>query len=135
MLVFAKSDDFVGTYPYNKNNNFRIRLLRERKFAKTARLALLQLIVPPLAKDTLANVLCSAITYSQRGEEDRRLLRVVHLKASENYQHFEFDCPLYLDLLDSTVSEIRFSLKNQDNTYITFKKEDQPTTVLFEIVE
>jgi hypothetical protein len=134
MIIVAKSSNFKKIYPDNCNNDFRISLLKNETFHKSAKLAIRELIIPPIESDTCAYIICSAVIYSQLEENWRRVLRLLLVQASAKHQYIKFNPPLYLNLLNSDLDFIRISIKNEIDEFIQFKKAETDTTVVLEII-
>jgi hypothetical protein len=135
MIIVAKSSNFKQAFPNNCNNDFRISLFKNETFSKNAKLAIREIIVPPIASDTLAYIICSAVIYSQLEEQWRRVIRLLSVQASDKHQYIKFNPPLYFNLLNPDLDFIRISLKNEIDEFIQFKKEETDTTVVLEILQ
>jgi hypothetical protein len=134
MIIVANSHSFKSIFNDNKNNDFRLCLLNNVQFSTTAQIAVREIIVPPIEDSITCYILCSAATYSQLNENWRRIIRVVRLESSTKYQHITFAQPIYYNLLNPSFDNIRFSFKSEDDEFLTFKKEDLNTTIVFELL-
>jgi hypothetical protein len=123
MIIVAKSSNFKQTFPNNCNNDFRISLFKNETFSKTAKLAIREIIVPPIESDTLAYIICSAVIYSQLEEEWRRVIRLLLVQASEKHQYIKFNPPLcILICLVLIWILLEFHLKTRSTTLSSLKK-------------
>lgn len=135
MIIIANSGNYRKIYPDNCNNDFRISLFKKETFKRSAKLAVREIICPPIESDTCAYIICSAVIFSQLEEQWRRVIRLVHIKANANSQHIEFNPPLYFDLLSADLDSIRISIKNSIDDFIVFKKQETETTIVLEIIQ
>lgn len=133
MIVVVNSNSFKSIFNENKNSDFRICLLDNVQFPTTAQIALKEIIIPPIEDSVTCYILCSTAIYSQLNEKWRRIIRVIRFESSNKYQHVTFAQPIYYNLLNTTFDNIRFSLKNEEDEFLTFKKDLFHTTVVFEI--
>lgn len=131
MIVFAQSSDFVKLFPTNVASEFRLRLLQRQEYAPDAQIALLEIIIPPVAKPTLCYIYCSLVGYSQFGEKWQRVLRVIDLQANIS-EKFSFPSPFYFDLFCDNIEEIHFTLKDESDKLIEFAS-DGKTVIVFDI--
>lgn len=134
MIIVAKSSNFKKTFPDNCNNDFRISLFKNETFSKSAKLALRELIIPPIASDTCAYIMCSAVIFSQLEDQWRRVIRLLLVKANDNHQYIKFNPPFYFNLLSSDLDSIRISIKGDNDEFVEFKKKESDTTIVLEII-
>jgi hypothetical protein len=132
MIIFARSTDFSKTYPDNNASDFRISLIRKAEFDATAQIGLLELIVPPITEQKTCYLISNICGYSQCGSSFRRVLMVLNLQPSAKSQRVVIERVLYFPLNCVDFQDIRISLVDEKDQFLTFAKGAQ-TFVALEI--
>jgi hypothetical protein len=131
MIYLFKSTDFSSTFADNAAAEFRVKLLQNTTFDRHASISLLHVRVPPLETATLAYVYCSAINVTQVGRLEKRLLQVVALDASTDYESYNISPPLQRELTSADVNEIVFSVRDAADKLVEFSS--GTTTLLLQV--
>lgn len=130
MIIVAQSADFMTTFPDNNSNDFRFSLLRRENFLSSAKIALLEIIVPPSEHAKVCYIYCSAAQYSQCNGRWRRVVRVIDVQPTKSPEKFTFVNPIYFDLFNKDFDEIRISLKDEKDVPLKFESDYNTTVVL-----
>lgn len=132
MIVFCNSSDFINIFPSNTNVDFKLQLPQLVQFESNARVALLEIIVPPSEKSYIAHVFTNIISVCPIGSKSGRLLRIVSIGESKEYQHIQFASPIYHKLACSNIEEIQIYLETTEGKQLEFDKE-KPTLAVLKI--
>jgi len=132
MIVVCSSSTFKTLYPENTNSNFRVSLSRSYLFPLNARVALREIFLPPSKTAQIGYLYCSIVSHSQVGESCRKILRVINVQASDKVRRIDFPSPLLFELSNTTVDDIKFSIKTKDEHFIKFD-EKEATIIIIEI--
>jgi hypothetical protein len=128
MIVFCRSSDFKSIFPNNTNLDFKHQLPQLTQFSQDSKVALLEIFLPPCEKTYIAHVYTNIISVCPIGSKTGRLLRIVSVAKSTEYQHIQFACPVYQKLACTAVEEIQIYLKTFDGEDL--KLDDKNPTIV-----
>jgi len=130
MILVSKSSDYLKLYPDNSNVNFKTRLFNRITIEKDTKFYLRELILPPLETADIVYIYSNCISHVSVGDKWRRLLKVLPLEVSENYQRFEFSNPFGFEISCPYLEEIRLAFKDSSEAYVKFKKDTHTIAVI-----